>query len=69
MTESPLMERLKELAKRKCWADELNPCDDGSIVVDDFAGGNVDDAYSGGYESGEILLARDVLDDLGISYK
>ena len=64
-----LIERLKELAKKRCWADELSACDAGGCIVDDFAGGNVDDAYQGGCDSGEVLLARDVLDSLGIQYK
>lgn len=60
------IERLKALAKRKCWADKL---DGDSCLIDDFAGGNVDDAYYGGRESGEIIMARDVLNAMGIEYK
>lgn len=46
---------LEELASRKSW------CDHDSFVVDDWAGGNVDDAYSGGWDDGEAELARTIL--------
>ena len=62
-----MIERLKVLAKKKVWDDKLTT--DGKCIVDDFAGGNVDDAYGGGYESGLTVMARDVLNDLGISYE
>jgi hypothetical protein len=61
-----LIEKLKKLAQSKAWEDELRGGRD--VVVDDFAGGNVDDAYDGGFRSGEILLARDILNDMGIEY-
>jgi hypothetical protein len=60
------IETLKKLAKRKTWQDTIY--DDEDTVIDDFAGGNVDDAFDGGYRSGETDLARQVLDNLGISY-
>lgn len=66
MTEQ-LIERLKSLAKRKCWSDKLNTSND--CIINDLAGGNIDDAYDGGYNSGEIGLAREVLRSLGIEYK
>ena len=46
---------LEKLAARKCW------CDSDEFMVDDWAGGNVDDEYSGGADDGEALLARDLL--------
>lgn len=47
---------LEMVAKRKCW------CDAGDeFMVDDYAGGNIDDAYSGGVDDGEALLARKLL--------
>ena len=46
---------LEELAAQTCW------CDDEDFVVDDYAGGNVDDAYSGGNRDGEVELARSLL--------
>lgn len=46
---------LESLAKRKCW------CDDSESIINDFAGGNIDDAYSGGYDDGQATLARELL--------
>lgn len=62
-----IVENLKSIAKKKAWADKLTA--DGSCIIDDFAGGNVDDAYYGGCSDGEILLARNILDRLSISYE
>ena len=56
-----LLERLKHLAADTAW------CDDADFLVDDYAGGNEDDAYYGGYRDGEILLARAVIQALGAS--
>ena len=56
--------RLKKLAERRTWADGL----DNETIVDDFAGGNIDDAYYGGESSGETSLARSILTDLGIEF-
>jgi hypothetical protein len=57
---------LKRLAQQKCWDDLREENDE--FVVNDYAGGNVDDAYSGGETSGETILARDVLKELGINW-
>ena len=54
--------KLKELAETKCWSD------DPDFMTDDYAGGNIDDAYAGGERAGEILMARWVLGELGILY-
>jgi len=51
---------LKSIARLKCWDDEG---EDESIEA--LAGGNFDDAYEGGYQSGQIMLARDLLEILG----
>ncbi len=56
--------RLKKLAERRTWADGL----DNETIVDDFAGGNIDDAYYGGESSGETSLARSILTDLGVEF-
>ena len=50
-----LKSRLDWLAARKCWADDDN------FSVEDYAGGNLDDAYAGGERDGETLLARNLL--------
>lgn len=39
-------------------------CDDEEFQPDDYAGGNIDDAYSGGYSDGQIELARQILKTL-----
>lgn len=50
---------LTALAARKCWSD------DKEFMVDDYAGGNIADAYSGGADDGETLLARSLLEKFG----
>ena len=59
-----LIERLKTLAKKETSYDKW-----GEFDVNDVYGGNFDDAYSGGFDSGEIALARSILIELGISYE
>lgn len=56
------IEKLKETAARQCWEDVED------LEVDDYAGGNIDDAYSGGYRAGEVMMARDILSALDISW-
>jgi hypothetical protein len=46
---------LEKIAKRKAWSD------DEEFMVDDYAGGNIDDAYYGGTNDGEVLLSRALL--------
>ena len=46
---------LTKLAERECW------CDDNDFMIDDYTGGNIDDAYYGGSNDGETLLARELL--------
>jgi hypothetical protein len=50
-----MKEMLEQLAKRQCW------CDDEDFCVDDYAGGNINDAYENGLDDGETLLARALL--------
>lgn len=58
-----LTKHLETIAGQKCWED------DEDFMVDDYAGGNIDDAYSGGCGAGEILLARRIcFDILGIDF-
>lgn len=58
-----MIERLKHLARSECYMDD----EDEDKVIDDYAGGNVDDAFYAGEHQGEVLLARDVLIALGIT--
>ena len=59
------MRRLKELASKHVWSDDLQS---GDTVIDDFAGGNVDDAYYGGERAGTTRLARLILTELGVEF-
>lgn len=60
------IQRLKKLAASDAWVDELG--DGSDVIIDDFAGGNVDDAFWGGLRSGEIQLAREILSELNIKW-
>jgi hypothetical protein len=51
--------KLEKLASRECWSD------DEDFMVDDYAGGNIDDAYYGGNADGEAGLARALLAEFG----
>lgn len=59
-----MISRLKELAQRECYHDN----EDDDVVVEDYAGGNVDDAFDLGERAGETMLARDVLSAMGIEW-
>ena len=59
MNRTELIEKIRDLSKQKCWDDYLL---DGDDCVVDFAGSNVDDAYDGGFRSGEIMLARKIVE-------
>lgn len=56
------VQKIKEIAEQRCWSD------DPEFLVDDYAGGNEDDAYYGGERAGEVQFARTVLDALGVEY-
>ena len=58
-----LKEKLIKLARGSVSSDDEDFC-----VYDQF-GGNIDDAYYGGRDEGEVILAQEILDELGISYK
>ena len=51
---------MKKLAERECW------CDDEEFNPRDYSGGNFDDAYYGGSDDGEALLAKEILGELGL---
>jgi hypothetical protein len=52
---SKLKETLQKLAAKPAWFD------DEEFMVDDYAGGNMDDAYQGGVRDGRVELARELL--------
>jgi hypothetical protein len=56
---------LRTIAQRGCWRDNMTDADS----VYDFCGGNVDDAFEGGFGTGEVFLARYMLDRLGIDWQ
>lgn len=62
-----MVAKLISLAKDKTIYD--NEDEDEDVVIDDFAGGNVDDAYNIGRSDGEIYLAREILASLGVDWK
>lgn len=51
-------------AKLKKLADQKKHSDRDDFMPDDCAGGNIDDAFYGGWHDGEISLARSILKDL-----
>lgn len=50
-----LIDFLQRKAKQSAWFDDPEP----DIMA--FSGGNIDDAYTGGQQDGEVLLAREIL--------
>lgn len=52
---SKLIDKIREIASSDISADE----DD--FMVDDWAGGNIDDAYNMGIDHGEVYFARRLL--------
>jgi hypothetical protein len=57
-----IINELKKLAGKEAWCD----CED--FIPYDYAGGNFDDAYYGGTSDGGILLARSILQKMGIAW-
>lgn len=53
---SDIIEMLENLANRQCWSDDEN------LIVHEYCGGNVDDAYSKGCDDGETFLARRLIE-------
>ena len=56
--------KLKTLARTDCFYDN----EDEYQIIYELCGGNVDDAFQHGVEAGEILLAREVLTNMGIDW-
>ena len=66
LLDQDMVAKLISLAKDKTIYD--NEDEDEDVVIDDFAGGNVDDAYNIGQSDGEIYLARRILGSMGIDW-
>lgn len=60
-----MIDRLKDLARRDCWYDD----EDKDKMVYDYSGSNVGHAFALGEAAGEIMLAREVLRDMDISWR
>ena len=61
-----MLQRLLELAKTPtCYEGD----DQGAFGYCPGDNGNYDEAFSDGADYGEILLAREVLDNLGVEWK
>lgn len=61
-----MVERLKSIACKATYTERMEKNDS---LIDDFFGGNIDDAFYGGCSEGEIYLAREVLEYLNIEYE
>ena len=59
-----LKQKLIKIAREECFIDDA----DEYKIIDDYAGGNVDDAFGMGEDQGRILLAREVLSAMGIKW-
>lgn len=55
-----LIKKLQTIAKEECYSD----CATEEETIDDYAGGNLDDAFSLGETEGRVLLAREILGEL-----
>jgi len=62
MMTTEMIDRLIKIAQSKAWDD------DEDFLVDDYAGGNIDDAFSGGWDAGKISMARCVLIAIGVDW-
>ncbi len=58
------IERLKRLARSECFYDN----EDVDQNIYEIGGGNIDDAFDLGVDTGEVLLAREVLTNMGIEW-
>ena len=59
-----MLNLLKQIAGRSCYSDDPD-----LDCVDDYAGGNVDDAFSLGVNNGEVTLARSILTSMGVEWR
>lgn len=62
-----LIEELRVIARMKTVEDAAD-ADDEDFNVDDYAGGNIDDAYEHGYNTGRVDTARLVLEKMGLTW-
>jgi hypothetical protein len=60
-----VIDHLKKMANSRCYFD----IEDEDKTVDDYAYGNVDDAFCMGELQGEVLIARTILETMNINWK
>jgi hypothetical protein len=61
-----IIEYLIAKAKRSTLTDSMEEYEE--VDASSYFGGNMDDAYWGGFEDGENNLAREILNEYGIKY-
>ena len=66
---SEFIDKLKALASKQTNDERATARGEEYFNVMDDSGGNFDDAYSMGTDDGEIYMARQVLDDIGVDYE
>ena len=64
-----LVRKLETIAESKSWSDQAEEDGDEYVDVGGFAGGNIDDAWQGGYDEGQIDLARELLQMIDPDYE
>jgi hypothetical protein len=64
MNEELMKQKLIKIAREECFIDN----EDEDVLVYDVSGSNVDDAFDMGEDQGRILLAREVLFEMGIDW-
>lgn len=62
-----MIEILQGLARKSMANEHID--EDEYFDPQDMFGGNFDDTYDGGVRDGEISLARDVLDSMGVEWE
>jgi hypothetical protein len=59
-----LQTKLIETASRRCWQDSFDEPDNDGVPAD-----TIDDAFDGGVQTGETMLARKICKALGILFE
>ena len=57
-----MIEKLKKLAAKQVWVDSED------FDAAESSGYDYDEAYYAGYQSGEVVLAREILNTLGVEW-
>ena len=62
-----IINQLKDLARQDCVYD--SDSEDEFLCIDDYAGGNIDDAFFLGETAGKVTLARSLLKAMRIDWQ